>query len=105
LSTSYDELDEKKELEMSKIRMLSAGVLCAAGLSLAAAMAGPAVANATPGQPPMHPGGPAGAGMYPGGPGGWERPEPPPDHPIYHYSDDLTHPVWSVTHPFWALVP
>jgi hypothetical protein len=30
------------------------------------------------------------------------RPEPPP---IYHYTDDLTHPVWSVTHPFWALVP
>jgi hypothetical protein len=73
---------------MSRIRTLSAGVLCAVGLSLAGALAGPAVANAEPGQPmaPM-------------------RPEPPPTHPIYHYADDLTHPVWSVTHPFWALVP
>ncbi|WP_279637722.1 hypothetical protein [Mycobacterium innocens] len=32
-------------------------------------------------------------------------PVPPPTHPIYHYTDDLTHPAWSVTHPFGALVP
>ncbi|WP_156688886.1 hypothetical protein [Mycobacterium sp. Marseille-P9652] len=81
-----------------KIRTLSAGVLCAAGLSLAGMLAGPAVANAAPGQPPAvapyaHPGGAP------------THPVPPPDHPIYHYADDLTHPVWSVTHPFWALVP
>jgi hypothetical protein len=32
---------------MSKIRTLSAGVLCAVGLSLAGALVGPAVASAT----------------------------------------------------------
>jgi hypothetical protein len=30
---------------------------------------------------------------------------PPPTHPIYHYTEDVTHPVCSVTHPFWALMP
>jgi hypothetical protein len=84
---------------MSKIRTLSAGVLCAVGLSLAGTLVGPAVASADPGQP-MAP------GMHPGIAGGAQmRPEPPPTHPIYHYTDDLTHPVWSVTHPFWALTP
>lgn len=90
----------RKEFEMPKFRTLSAGVLCAAGISLAGALVGPAVASAAPGQPMAGPvGGPihaAGAPM---------RPVPPPDHPIYHYTDDLTHPVWSATHPFWALVP
>ncbi len=81
---------------MSKIRILSAGVLCAAGLSLAATLAGPAVAAVDPGQPNMGPIHSPGAPM---------RPTPPPTHPIYHYTDDLTHPVWSVTHPFWAMVP
>ena len=81
---------------MSKIRTLSAGVLCAAGLSLAGAFVGPAVASADPGQPM----GPGDHTMTPPG-----RPEPPPTHPVYHYTDDLTHPVWSVTHPFWALMP
>lgn len=33
------------------------------------------------------------------------HPVPPPTHPIYHYGDDMTHPVWSVTHPVWALAP
>ncbi|MGO9509979.1 MAG: hypothetical protein ACLPXZ_22515 [Mycobacterium sp.] len=74
---------------MSKIRTLSTGVLCAAALSLAGAFAGPAMASADPGQP---------WGQYP-------RPEPPPTHPVYHYTDDLTHPVWSVTHPVWAIAP
>lgn len=78
---------------MSKIRALSAGVLCAAGLSLAGAFAGPAVAAADPGQPWGQP-----SGQH-------LRPEPPPTRPIYHYTDDLTHPVWSVTHPLSALLP
>ncbi len=97
---------------MSRIRTLSASVLCAFGLSLAGAFVGPAVANAAPGQPGMSPGGPmhaAGGPMHPGGaamhPGQGMRPEPPPTHPVYHYSQDLTHPVWSVTHPFSALLP
>jgi hypothetical protein len=55
---------------MSKIRTLSAGVLCAAGLSLAGILVGPAVASAAPGQP-----------MAPA-----MRPEPPPTHPVYHYT-------------------
>jgi hypothetical protein len=88
LSTIYDNQPEGSS-EMSKFRTLSAGVLCAAGLSLAGAFVGPAVASADPGQPWGQP----------------MRPEPPPMHPIYHYTDDLTHPVWSVTHPFSALLP
>ena len=84
---------------MSKIRTLSAGVLCAAGLSLAGAVVGPAVASADPGQP-------MGPGMHTMAPPVWpDRPEPPPTHPVYHYTDDLTHPVWSVTHPVSAVVP
>ncbi len=96
---------------MPKLRNFSAGVLYAAALSLAGVLVGPAVAYAAPGQPvaPMHPGGTTMGPMHPGGPGGaggaGMRPEPPPTHPIYHYSDDLTHPVWSVTHPVSALLP
>ena len=81
---------------MSKIRTLSAGVLCAAGLSLAGILAGPAVASAAPGQPMTPAMGPGTSQMHP---------EPPPTHPVYHYTEDVTHPVWSVTHPFWALMP
>ncbi|VBA42285.1 hypothetical protein LAUMK13_03952 [Mycobacterium innocens] len=115
---------------MSTIRILSAGVLCALGLSLAGTFAGPAIASAAPGQPvagPMDPGGapmnsvagPLHPGRGPMNPAsGPMRPDvapmhpmhpvppvPPPTHPIYHYTDDLTHPAWSVTHPFGALVP
>ena len=109
MSTLYDNLSERKELEMSRIRTLPAGVICAVGLSLAAAVAGAPVAAAAPGGPvagPVHPAGPAGAPMRPGGLAGAPmRPEPPPTHPIYHHTDDLTHPVWSVTHPVSALAP
>jgi hypothetical protein len=90
---------------MSKIRTLSAGVLCAAGLSLAGAFVGPAVANAAPGQPGMNQGDQMHAAGGPMHPGQGMRPEPPPTHPVYHYSQDLTHPVWSVTHPVSALLP
>ncbi|MCV7074594.1 hypothetical protein [Mycobacterium szulgai] len=89
---------------MPKIRTLSAGVLCAAGISLAGMLAGPAVASAAPGQPFAGPAAGPGAGAMHAA-GAPMRPVPPADHPIYHYTDDLTHPVWSVTHPFWALVP
>ncbi len=57
----------------------------------------------------MNPGGGqmhgAGAPMHPGQGAQGMRPEPPPTHPVYHYSQDLTHPVWSVTHPVSALLP
>ncbi|ABL03570.1 conserved hypothetical protein [Mycobacterium ulcerans Agy99] len=47
-----------KEWEMLRIRTLSAGVLCALGLSFAGVLVGPAIASAAPGNlGPIHPGG------------------------------------------------
>ncbi|CAM4419971.1 hypothetical protein MB901379_03703 [Mycobacterium basiliense] len=109
---------------MFKFRTLSAGVLCALGLSIAGALTGPAIALAAPGHPglgPMRPG----AGQMHRGMGQmrpeigqlrpqwgemrphWGEMRQPqlPTHPIDHYGNDLTHPVWSATHPVRTVVP
>ena len=64
---------------MSKIRMLAAAVVCAAGLSLAGAAVGPAVAFADPVPGIPGPGGPGArpvgpAWMHLAGPGGLAAP-------------------------------
>jgi hypothetical protein len=65
-------------MKTSKLRIATAGLFAAVGLSLIAAP----IASADPWVP--------GTGPF---------------HPLRHYAADVLHPVWAVTHPIRATLP